>query len=1571
MPIQARRASFERHNIYQDVQADANKSGVAVEEIVTARITEDHLITKSREALSLKSRAGFRIFLIMVTMGFNQAASINSNIYWHNYFGFENSDSALGVINALMTIGNFCGTPFLSVADKIGRRSVNFLGCFLTIVASLIQCFAPNVKVFMFGRFVLGFGTALCTSSQYIAEVAPPHLRGPIVGIFGAYFHVGCLAIVGIMMGFTHWENNWSWIVAFLIQAIFPFFVLLSSSEDPNHPFVETLIAQIDESIETSAVGFRAVWDLRVFFTKAVGFRTFVLLLYSTFQQWNGGDIIGLYMDPALQTIGITKKLDVLGVTLGLTATYFVFTLFAAAQVEGARNKDGKGVSIWDTFAHTPGKVKDGSTGDDAVKSYDSYKTDSRIIPLGGKDDAVNEEGISYYNRLIDELLANNIIPFVTLFHWDIPQKLEDRYGGMLNKDADTPDFVRYARVCFERFGDRVKNWITYNEPGVYSLAGYAAGLYAPSRSSFRDRNEAGGSSTEPFIVSHTELVSHAYVADIYNREFKPKQNGTIMITLHGNWSEPWDVDDRLDQEAAERAREFEIAWFGDPLYKTGDYPESMRAQLGDRLPRFTPEESKLVLGSSEFYAINSYSAFYVRHRDGPADINDHLGDVEKLDEIRKLLRWIWNRYGVPIYITENGTTAQGEHDWKPNPNGPDDVWEDHFRVEIYKSYLTEVAKASQEGGVIKSYFGWTFTDNWEWAAGFSDRFVAIWIDLDKEDRKRVSRGNWFLAMLTHWTTGETYNMVVTHQHLCAIPTIGTLGGRDALEPRAGLFCQASDPDNKAFKSNAVAGSAFCSTYIRQTTTTTITPTTTVTSTQTALATTTATVFTTVLTTSSISTFTTSTKKGSTLITLTKTALVTDTITQTLTAQATKRVTNTVTKTTPVTVTSHSSKTVTIAATTTATININTTVTKLVTNSLTNFVTGKTTLWVTTTASAPVVTSDPTTIYCKIRGYAKSSEYILFQKSPFPNVGFSSCKSYCLDQQDDIPVYSFGFTSTGCYCYSDAVSDAVESNKELVATNYDMSCDFADQDAQPVKRGLQERAAKTTPVPSFLPNKTPSVVSSACSCLITKPAARQTFSVFADPKTIQATMTTTKVVTINKKKTTLSTTLQTVTSTVLTTLIATGTQSVTKTQHTTSTVTKPVTVFITNFNTVTVTQTVTSSTVKTDTIPVTKVNTVPWTRLSTVLVTKGVTTTVVRTASIPQTITVTVTQEASTSTYVPEITIWGTEEPDTTTEDATTTRAIIPPPNSSFSMSAETPVTPVTPSKSSTSMNTPATPSSSSTSTTTPGWQLLDNNAAAISIVADGADLYQLHSSGLIWFYTGTPIIGWRLLGNKASTTKIDASKGNLYQLRNTGEILKYTGTPVTGWQLVDNNPAALDIVASGNDLYQLHESGFVYKYTGTPITGWQQLSNSKNTFKIAASSGNLYRLDNDGTIWKYNGVPLTGWVKLRASDSGIKEIVARNADLYELDNNGSIWQYTGVPITGWRQLDNNFRTMQVAAGAGGFYQLHNWGAIWLYTGTPFTGWKVLDTNSAITYITAGDSLYQLRTTGYIYKYNE
>ncbi|KAF2128160.1 glycoside hydrolase family 1 protein [Dothidotthia symphoricarpi CBS 119687] len=452
----------------------------------------------------------------------------------------------------------------------------------------------------------------------------------------------------------------------------------------------------------------------------------------------------------------------------------------AASQVEGAWDSDGKGLSIWDKFCHTPGKVKDGSTNEDAVRSYDLYKEDvalmksygvtayrfslswSRIIPLGGADDSVNERGIQYYNNLIDELITNGLTPFVTLFHWDTPQELEERYGGMLNQEKYTPDFLRYARLCFERFGDRVKHWITYNEPGVYTLAGYAAGVHAPGRSSFRDRNEEGDSSTETFIVAHTEIVTHARAAKIYRDEFKTKQRGEIGITLHGNYSEPWDADDPEDITAAERARQFEIAWFADPIYGSGDYPTCMREQLGNRLPSFTDEEKMLVKGSSDFYGMNTYTTFFVKHRSEPADINDHLGNIEKLDtnnkgESRgpesgtywlrtapkgfgKLLRWVWNRYHVPIYMTENGTTAKGE-------TAPtDEVLNDTFRIDFFHGYVRELAQAVQDGVDIRSYFAWTFTDNWEWAAGFSDRFGVTFVDFETREKKRYpKRSAYFL----------------------------------------------------------------------------------------------------------------------------------------------------------------------------------------------------------------------------------------------------------------------------------------------------------------------------------------------------------------------------------------------------------------------------------------------------------------------------------------------------------------------------------------------------------------------------------------------------------------------------------------------------------------------------------------------------------------------------------------------------------------------------------------------------------------------------------------------------------
>lgn len=268
-----------------------------------------------------------------------------------------------------MLIGNFVGAPFLALADVIGRRGINFLGNFIVIVAALLQGLAPNLACFMVGRFLLGFGTSMCSAPQYMAEIAPVHLRGRLVGIFGACFQVGSLAMTGAMMGFTKWESNWQWRTPLILEALFPFLVCsliyfwcpesprylvlknkpeearrvvakyMTTNDDVDAPIVPIVIQQIEESLETTRAGVRAAYDYRVFFTKNVRYRTLILCIYSIFQQWNGGGVIGYYLSPALETVGITKSLDQLGINLGLTCVYFVFTAVGAWLIDIFRRR--------------------------------------------------------------------------------------------------------------------------------------------------------------------------------------------------------------------------------------------------------------------------------------------------------------------------------------------------------------------------------------------------------------------------------------------------------------------------------------------------------------------------------------------------------------------------------------------------------------------------------------------------------------------------------------------------------------------------------------------------------------------------------------------------------------------------------------------------------------------------------------------------------------------------------------------------------------------------------------------------------------------------------------------------------------------------------------------------------------------------------------------------------------------------------------------------------------------------------------------------------------------------------
>jgi beta-glucosidase/6-phospho-beta-glucosidase/beta-galactosidase len=240
----------------------------------------------------------------------------------------------------------------------------------------------------------------------------------------------------------------------------------------------------------------------------------------------------------------------------------------------------------------------------------------SRILP-DGKMPNVNRKGVEFYNNLIDELIKNGIVPFATLYHWDLPQSLQTEYNGLLS-DKFVLHFAEYAKICFQLFGDRVKNWITFNEPFVISVHGSDFGVMAPGRCNLKislkkgsDRSicKEGDSAVEIYQVTHNLLNAHALAVNIYRTEFS-SQRGIIGITLNSDWNEPRS-DSKEDTEAAQRLQEFQLAWFADPVF-FGDYPESMKKSVDSRLPEFTEKQKQLLKGSSDFLGINGYTSRYV-----------------------------------------------------------------------------------------------------------------------------------------------------------------------------------------------------------------------------------------------------------------------------------------------------------------------------------------------------------------------------------------------------------------------------------------------------------------------------------------------------------------------------------------------------------------------------------------------------------------------------------------------------------------------------------------------------------------------------------------------------------------------------------------------------------------------------------------------------------------------------------------------------------------------------------------------------------------------------------------------
>lgn len=437
-------------------------------------------------------------------------------------------------------------------------------------------------------------------------------------------------------------------------------------------------------------------------------------------------------------------------------------------QIEGAACEDGKGPSIWDAFVRIPGKTANGEHADVSCNFYHTFREDialmarlgikafrfsiswPRILPSGtGK---INEAGIRFYSEMIDCLIENHIEPYATLYHWDLPLDLQMAHDGWLNPEiADY--FAEYAEVCFRNFGDRVKNWITINEPWVVAILGYGQGVFAPGRVS----------KTEPYLVAHNEILAHAKAVKIYREKYQEKQKGTIGISLNCDWREP-KTSRPEDQEAAERALLFFAGWFADPIW-FGDYPEVMRNRIGHKLPQFTPEEKILVKGSSDFFGLNHYTTMFAANsakvgQNGSVYGNGGISEDQNVDlsvdhswqrttmnwavvpwGFRKLLEWIDKRYQHPvIYVTENGMSH--------NDTVVDGKVNDAPRIDFIRSYLEACHQAIGNGADVRGYFAWSLLDNFEWALGYQKQFGLVHVDMNTLIRTPKASAWWYSKVI-------------------------------------------------------------------------------------------------------------------------------------------------------------------------------------------------------------------------------------------------------------------------------------------------------------------------------------------------------------------------------------------------------------------------------------------------------------------------------------------------------------------------------------------------------------------------------------------------------------------------------------------------------------------------------------------------------------------------------------------------------------------------------------------------------------------------------------------------------
>jgi beta-glucosidase len=412
----------------------------------------------------------------------------------------------------------------------------------------------------------------------------------------------------------------------------------------------------------------------------------------------------------------------------------------SAYQIEGSPLADGAGPSIWQRFAHSPGRTVNGDNGDVACDHYRRFRDDvtlmrelglqsyrfsigwSRVLPEG--TGTVNAKGLDFYERLVDALLAANITPNATLYHWDLPAALDDR-GGWLNRDI-AGWFGDYARIVFDRLGDRVPMWATLNEPWVVTDGGYLHGALAPGH---RNLFEAP-------IASHNLLRAHGIGVQAFRSESRAGRIG-LVVNLEPKDAATPSAD---DARAVQRGDAYMNRQYLDPLF-TGAYPDEMRDIFGEAWPDFPAHDFTLIGQTIDFLGINYYTRGVVRNEPEakpvriayvkqPAHAYTETGWEVHPASLTRTLLWVTERYGrMPLYVTENGAAFYDA------PHAIDGQVHDPLRVWYYREHIKACRDAIAQGADLRGYYAWSLLDNYEWSLGYSKRFGIVHVNYETQER--------------------------------------------------------------------------------------------------------------------------------------------------------------------------------------------------------------------------------------------------------------------------------------------------------------------------------------------------------------------------------------------------------------------------------------------------------------------------------------------------------------------------------------------------------------------------------------------------------------------------------------------------------------------------------------------------------------------------------------------------------------------------------------------------------------------------------------------------------------------